>query len=132
VGFLLLRNHGGGSQPGAAKAPVTMSEKDSIILADFVNSTGNPVFDTTLNQALAIQLAQSPMLNIVNQQHLRQSMKYLGKSPDDPLTPAIARELGEREGVKAILTGSIASLGKDYVITLNAQATATGDDIASE
>jgi eukaryotic-like serine/threonine-protein kinase len=114
------------------KTAVTMSEKDSIILADFVNNTGNPVFDTTLNQALAIQLQQSPMLNIVNQQHLRQSMKYLGKSSDDPLSPAIAREIGEREGVKAILTGTIASLGKDYVITLNAQATATGDDIASE
>jgi eukaryotic-like serine/threonine-protein kinase len=131
--FLLLRNRGtGGSQAGGAKAPVTMGEKDSIILADFVNSTGNPVFDTTLKQALAIQLEQSPTLNIVSQQHLRQSMKYLGKSSDDLLTPAIAREIGEREGVKAILTGTIASLGKEYVITLTAQATATGDDIASE
>ena len=115
------------SKPGA----VTMTEKDSIILADFVNNTGNPVFDTTLKQALAIQLEQSPTLNIVSQQHLRQSMKYLGKSSDDPLTPAIAREIGEREGVKAILTGTIASLGKEYVITLTAQATATGDDIGS-
>ena len=127
--FLTLRNHYSASQPGAAK--VTMGEKDSIILADFVNNTGNPVFDTTLKQALAIQLEQSPTLNIVSQQHLRQSMKYLGKSSDDPLTPAIAREIGEREGVKAILTGTIASLGKEYVITLTAQATATGDDIAS-
>ncbi|MBV8629900.1 MAG: protein kinase [Silvibacterium sp.] len=115
-----------GTKPGAV-----MTEKDSIILADFVNTTGNPVFDTTLKQALAIQLEQSPTLNIVSQQHLRQSMKYLGKSSDDPLTPAIAREIGEREGVKAILTGTIASLGKEYVITLTAQATATGDDIAS-
>jgi serine/threonine protein kinase/Tfp pilus assembly protein PilF len=116
----------------SSKAPTVISEKDSIILADFVNTTGNPVFDTTLKQALAIQLEQSPTLNIVNQQHLRQSMKYLGKSSEDPLTPAIAREIGEREGVKAILTGTIASLGKEYVITLTAQATATGDDIASE
>jgi tetratricopeptide (TPR) repeat protein len=131
--FFLLRNHGGVSPTGgAAKAPVTMGEKDSIILADFVNNTGNPVFDTTLKQALAIQLEQSPTLNIVSQQHLQQSMKYLGKSSEDPLTPAIAREIGEREGVKAILTGTIASLGKEYVITLTAQATATGDDIASE
>ena len=130
--FLLFRNHGSGASPsGAAKAPVTMTEKDSIILADFVNNTGNPVFDTTLKQALAIQLEQSPTLNIVSQQHLRQSMKYLGKSSDDTLTPAIAREIGLREGVKAILTGTIASLGTEYVITLTAQATATGDDIAS-
>jgi tetratricopeptide (TPR) repeat protein len=115
-----------GSKPGTA-----LTEKDSIILADFVNNTGNPVFDTTLKQALAIQLEQSPTLNIVSQQHLRQSMKYLGKSSEDVLTPAIAREIGEREGVKAILTGTVASLGKEYVITLTAQATATGDDIAS-
>lgn len=106
--------------------------KDSIILADFVNNTGDPVFNTTLNQALAIKLQQSPMLTILSQQHLRQSMKYLGKSPEDPLTPAIAREIGEREGVKAILTGTIGKLGNQYIITLAAQATATGDDIASE
>jgi eukaryotic-like serine/threonine-protein kinase len=128
--------HGHSANPPApsssSKASTVISEKDSIILADFVNSTGNPVFDTTLKQALAIQLEQSPTLNIVSQQHLRQSMKYLGKSSDDPLTPAIAREIGEREGVKAILTGTIASLGKEYVITLTAQATASGDDIASE
>jgi eukaryotic-like serine/threonine-protein kinase len=130
VVFFVFRNRGGVSLAGGA-APVTIGEKDSIILADFVNNTGNPVFDTTLKQALAIQLEQSPTLNIVSQQHLRQSMKYLGKSSDDPLTPAIAREIGEREGVKAILTGTVASLGKDYVITLTAQATATGDDIAS-
>ena len=117
--------------PAQQNAPAVIGEKDSIILADFVNNTGNPVFDTTLKQALAIQLEQSPTLNIVSQQHLRQSMKYLGKSSEDVLTPAIAREIGEREGVKAILTGTIASLGKEYVITLTAQATATGDDIAS-
>ncbi|MBV8632563.1 MAG: tetratricopeptide repeat protein, partial [Silvibacterium sp.] len=131
AGYFALRNHGSASLSGAPKGPVTITEKDSIILADFVNNTGNTVFDTTLKQALAIQLEQSPTLNIVSQQHLRQSMKYLGKSADDVLTPAIAREIGEREGVKAILTGTIASLGKEYVITLTAQATATGDDIAS-
>ena len=120
-----------GGATGSA-APATMTMKDSIILADFVNHTGDPVFDTTLNQALAIQLQQSPLLNIVSQQHLRQSMKYLGKSSEDPLTPAIAREIGEREGVKAIITGTIAKLGNDYIITLAAQTTATGDDIASE
>jgi len=123
--------HSAPAAPAAANGSTVIGQKDSIILADFVNNTGNPVFDTTLKQALAIQLDQSPTLNIVSQQHLRQSMKYLGKSADDVLTPAIAREIGEREGVKAILTGTIASLGKEYVITLTAQATATGDDIAS-
>ncbi len=108
------------------------STKDSIILADFVNHTGDPVFDTTLNQALQIDLEQSPVINIVSQQHLAQSVKYLGKSADTPVTPEIAREIGEREGVKAILTGTIANLGKQYVITLSAQNTATGDEIVAE
>ena len=85
-----------------------------------------------MNQALQIDLEQSPVINIVSQQHLMQSVKYLGKPADTPLTPAIAREIGEREGMKAILTGTIANLGKEYVITLTAQNTATGDEIVSE
>jgi serine/threonine protein kinase/Flp pilus assembly protein TadD len=117
-------------EKGAATAPA--ATKDSIILADFVNRTGDPVFDTTLNQALQIDLEQSPVINIVSQQHLAQSVKYLGKPADTPVTPEIAREIGEREGVKAILTGTIANLGKQYVITLSAQNTATGDEIVSE
>ena len=67
----------------------------------------------------------------MSQQHLRQSLQYLGKKPEDAITPAIAREIGEREGIKAILTGTIANLGSDYIITLSAQNTATGDQIAS-
>ena len=117
-------------ETAAPAAPA--ATKDSIILADFINHTGDPVFDTTLNQALQIDLEQSPVLNIVSQQHLAQSVKYLGKAADTALTPEIAREIGEREGVKAILTGTIANLGKEYVITLSAQNTATGDEIVSE
>ena len=119
------------TEPNAA-AVAPKGTKDSLILADFVNRTGDPVFDTTLNQALQIDLEQSPVINIVSQQHLMQSVKYLGKPADTPLTPAIAREIGEREGMKAILTGTIANLGKEYVITLTAQNTATGDEIVSE
>jgi serine/threonine protein kinase/Tfp pilus assembly protein PilF len=118
--------------PGSAPASVPESTKNSIILADFVNRTGDPVFDTTLNQALQIDLEQSPVITIVSQQHLAQSVKYLGKPADTPVTPAIAREIGIREGIKAILTGTIANLGKEYVITLSAQNTATGDEIVSE
>ena len=112
-----------------AAGTVTKATKDSIILADFVNHTGDPVFDTTLNQALQIDLEQSPVINIVSPQHLLQSVKYLGKPDGTPVTPAIAREIGEREGIKAIITGTIANLGKQYVITLTAQNTATGDEI---
>jgi eukaryotic-like serine/threonine-protein kinase len=117
---------------GSAESGTPEPKKDSIILADFVNHTGDPVFDTTLNQALEIELQQSPVINIVSQQHLAQSVKFLGKPDGTPVTPAIAREIGEREGVKAILTGTIANLGKEYVITLTAQNTATGDEIVSE
>jgi len=116
--------------PGEAATPE--SAKSSIILADFVNQTGDPVFDTTLNKALEIDLGQSPVINIVSPQHLAQSVRYLGKPADTPVTPAIAREIGIREGVKAILTGTIANLGKEYVITLTALNTATGDEIVNE
>ena len=118
----------GESAAGAAPK----AAKDSIILADFINRTGDPVFDTTLNQALQIDLEQSPVINIVSSQHLAQSVKYLGKPEGTTVTPEIAREIGVREGVKAILTGTIANLGKEYVITLAAQNTATGDEIVSE
>ncbi len=115
-----------------AAAKVSSTAKDSIILADFENKTGEPVFDTTITQAFAIQMEQSPVLNLVSQQHIRQSMQYLGKSPNDPITPAIAREIGEREGVKAYLSGNIAKIGNTYIITETAQNTRSGDDIASE
>jgi serine/threonine protein kinase/tetratricopeptide (TPR) repeat protein len=123
---------GAATSVGGAAASVPKEMKDSIILANFVNQTGDPVFDTTLNQALRIDLEQSPVINIVSQEHLRQSVKFLGKPEDTVVTPAIAREIGEREGMKAILNGTIGSLGKQYVITLSAQNTATGDEIASE
>jgi serine/threonine protein kinase/tetratricopeptide (TPR) repeat protein len=120
-----------GATPAEATPPLK-AVKDSIILADFVNKTHDPAFDSTLNQTLQIDLEQSPVFNIVSQEHLRQSVEYLGKPEDTTITPQIAREIGEREGMKAILTGTIAGLGKEYVITLRAQNTASGDEIASE
>ena len=140
-GVSLFRNHFG-TKTAPAPAPAANdtappaakpgTSKDSIIVADFINKTGDPVFDTTLNQALRVQLGQSPVLDIISQQHLRQSLQFLGRKQDETITPQIAREIGEREGVKAILTGTIAPLGKAYVVTLDAQNTASGDDIASE
>jgi tetratricopeptide (TPR) repeat protein len=139
----LLLYHPGklGTKPGAATGAATPAAdgaakpaalKDAIIVADFVNKTGDPVFDSTLNQALRVQLGQSPVLDIISQQHLRQSLQYLGRKQDEAITPQIAREIGEREGVKAILTGTIAPVGNAFLLTLGAQNTATGDDIASE
>jgi serine/threonine protein kinase/tetratricopeptide (TPR) repeat protein len=138
-GAFLFRDHLGSKPEPATGATVSPSApakpasvRDSIIVADFINKTGDAVFDTTLNQALRVQLGQSPVLDIISQQHLRQSLQFLGRKQDETITPQIAREIGEREGVKAILTGSIAPLGKAFVLTLNAQNTASGDDIASE
>ncbi|HTW46559.1 MAG TPA: serine/threonine-protein kinase [Acidobacteriaceae bacterium] len=142
LGWLGWRAHTSGqpaaTAPGAATGapeavgPAPALVKDSIILASFINHTGDPVFDTTLNEALRIDLEQSPVINIVSQDHLRQSVKFLGKPEDTPVTPEIAREIGEREGMKAILTGTIAKVGDEYVVMLSAQNTATGDEIASE
>ncbi len=133
AGVLYMRRDRVPTPPAVPAAPGTVAEenKDTIIIADFVNQTGDPVFDTTLNQALTAQLSQSPVLSIVSQQHLRQSLQFLGKKPEETITPAIAREIGEREGIKAILTGTIGNLGKQYLITLTAQNTATGDQIAT-
>ena len=127
-GTFLFRNHS--STKPAPAAPAAL--KNSIVLADFINKTGDPVFDSTLNQALSVQLGQSPVLDIMSQQHLRQSLQFLGRKQDEPITPQIAREIGEREGGKAVLIGTIAPLGKAYVITLDAQNATNGDDIASE
>ena len=117
--------------PAKTTAIVT-GKKNSIIVSDFNNQTGDPVFDTTLNQALAIQLEQSPLLSIVSENHLRQSLQYLGKSSTDKITPEIAREIGIREGIKAIINGTISKLGSQYIITLEALSTSTGDPIGSE
>ena len=129
--FAWWKHRAAGAPETATNGSSSVATKNAIIVADFVNNTGDPVFETTLNQALVVQLGQSPVLDIVSQQHLRQSLQYLGKKADDTITPAIAREIGEREGIKAILTGTIASLGSDYILTLSAQNTATGDQIAS-
>ena len=109
-----------------------LTEKDSILLSDFVNTTGDPVFDGTLKQALAIQLQQSPYLNIVPEQRVRDTLQLMGRSPDERVTGAVAREICERENIKAGLNGSIASLGRQYVISLDAINCRTGDSLARE
>jgi serine/threonine protein kinase len=83
-----------------------LTEKDSILLADFVNTTGEPVFDGTLKQALAVQLQQSPYLNVVAEQRVRETLRYMGRSPDERVSGAVAREICERENIKAALNGT--------------------------
>ncbi len=107
-----------------------LTEKDTIVLADFDNKTGDPVFDDTLKQGLAIQLEQSPFLDLVSQGKVSQTLKLMDRPADAALTPEIAREVCQRTGSKAMLTGAIAALGSQYVIGLRAIDCNTGDVLA--
>ncbi len=109
-----------------------LTEKDTVVLADFVNTTGDPVFDGTLKQALAVQLEQSPYLNLLPESRVREALRFMGRKPDERISNDVAREICLREGAKAMLAGSIASLGTHYVITLSALNGQTGDVLARE
>jgi eukaryotic-like serine/threonine-protein kinase len=109
-----------------------MTEKDSILVTDFVNTTADPVFDGTLKKALAVDLGQSPYLNVFPEQKTRTTLQFMGRSPDDRVTPDVGREICQRDNIKAMLTGSISSLGTSYVIMLNAINVANGDTLAQD
>ncbi len=109
-----------------------LTEKDTILLADFTNTTGDPVFDGTLKTALQVSLAQSPFLSLVSQQEVARTLKLMGQRPDARITPEIGREICQRNGIKALVHGSIASLGSAYVVTLEAMNAATGGPIGEE
>ena len=109
-----------------------LTEKDSVLIADFVNTTGDAVFDGTLKQALAVQLEQSPYLNIVPESKIREALKLMGRSADERITNDVAKEICERQGIKALLTGNIGNLGDHYVVTLTALNGSTGDSLARE
>ena len=116
----------------AFRRRTTLTDKDTVLLADFTNPTGDAVFDGTLKQALAVQLGQSPFVNIFSEDRVRGVLRMMGRSPDDRVTREVAREVCQRQGLKALLVGSIASLGNHYVITLEAINAQTGDTIANE
>src|SRR3954447_5498217 len=109
-----------------------LTEKDSVLLADFVNTTGDSVFDGTLKQALAVQLEQSPYLNLVPESKIREALRFMGRSPDERLTNDVAHEICQRQSIRAMMTGTIASLGNHYVVTLTALNGSTGDALARE
>jgi serine/threonine protein kinase/tetratricopeptide (TPR) repeat protein len=109
-----------------------LTERDTILLADFVNTTGDAVFDGTLKQALAVELQQSPFLNIFADERVRQTLGYMGRPPDERVAGPVAREICERNGIKAMIGGEIAQLGSQYVVNLNATNCLTGDSFARE
>ena len=109
-----------------------LTDKDTIVLADFTNTTGDPVFDSTLRQGLSVQLEQSPFLKIISDQQIQQVLKMMGQKSDATLTPETARELCQRTASAAVLDGSIATLGNQYILGLKAVNCRTGDSLAQE
>jgi tetratricopeptide (TPR) repeat protein/class 3 adenylate cyclase len=107
-----------------------LTARDTIVLADFANSTGDPVFEGTLRQGLAAQLGQSPFLNIVSEQQIAQTLRYMGQPPDAHLTKVLAREVCQRMGSAAMIDGSIANIDREYVVSLNAMNCHTGENLA--
>jgi eukaryotic-like serine/threonine-protein kinase len=120
--FLLIRN----------RRPANLGEKDSILVADFVNTTGDPVFDDTLRQGIEVQLEQSPSLSLVSEDSIRQALRLMGQPPDARLTGQTAREVCERTGSSAVLEGSIKPLGSEYVLDLRSFNCRTGENIDDE
>ncbi|HEY1471405.1 MAG TPA: protein kinase [Candidatus Acidoferrum sp.] len=108
-----------------------LTDKDTIVLSDFDNKTGDTVFDDTLRQGLSIQLEQSPFLSIISDQQIRQALQMMGEKPDAKLTPEIARELCQRTASAAVLDGSIAQIGTQYLLTLKAVNCVSGKSLAS-
>jgi len=123
AGWLYYRSH---------RQEKHLTEKDTIVLADFANTTGDTVFDDTLKQALAVDLGQSPFLNILSEGKVRQTLRQMTRSPSERLTQDLAREVCQRAGSKAYLAGSIAALGTQYVIGLEALNCGSGDVLARE
>jgi len=124
LALLMFNAHGHG-------APL-LTEKDTIVLADFTNTTGDPVFDETLRQGLAIQLGQSPYLSLVSDERIQHTLRLMGQPADARLSPERAREICVRTNSAAVLQGSIASLGTQYVLGLRAKTCGAGDVLDEE
>jgi serine/threonine protein kinase/Flp pilus assembly protein TadD len=114
-----------------SRHPILLTDKDTIVLADFTNSTNDPVFDGALRQGLEAELAQSPFLAIVSEQRTQQTLRQMSKPSDTRLTPEIAREVCQRTNSAAVLHGSIAQIGSQYSLVVNAESCAGGELLAS-
>ena len=115
-----------------ARGSRKLTEADTIVLADFVNSTGNPVFDGTLRQGLAVQLEQSPLLSMISEQRIQDTLRLMGQPPDARLTPDIAYSLCRRTQSAAVISGSITNLGNQYVVGLKAVSCRAGELLSEQ
>lgn len=109
-----------------------LTDRDTIVLADFTNTTGDPVFDETLRQGLEVQLEQSPFLSLVSNQRIQRTLGLMGQPADGRLTPELGREICERTASAAVLEGSVAVLGSQYILGLRARNCRTGDVLDEE
>ena len=109
----------------------SLTDKDTIVLAEFANNTGDPVFDDALQQGLSVELEQSPFLSVVSDQQIMQTLKMMGQKPETKLTPDMARDLCQRTSSRAVLDGSIAQIGTHFLLTLKADTCFTGESVAS-
>jgi tetratricopeptide (TPR) repeat protein len=116
--------------PTAKATPLT--EKDTVVLADFDNKTGDTVFDDALKQALKVELEQSPFLNVLSDRKISETLRMMGRPTNERITVDVGRELCLRTGSKALLGGEISSLGSHYLIAVNAVACSNGDTLATE
>jgi serine/threonine protein kinase/tetratricopeptide (TPR) repeat protein len=114
------------------RRPAPFTDKDTIVLAEFTNATGDPVFDDTLRQGLAAQLQQSPFLSLISDERIRRTLPLMNQPADARLTAAVARVVCVRTGSAAVLEGSIAALGSQYVLGLHATNCTSGDILADE
>jgi tRNA A-37 threonylcarbamoyl transferase component Bud32/tetratricopeptide (TPR) repeat protein len=112
--------------------PPALTAKDTVVLSEFENKTGDPVFDQTLRQGLTVQLEQSPFLSLVSDQQAQQVLRFMNRPPETRLTTEVSREICERTGSAAVLEGSIANLGTQYILWLRARNCRTGDALAQE
>src|SRR5208337_2899469 len=108
-----------------------LSDKDTIVVADFTNTTGDHVFDGTLRQGLTVQLEQSPFLSLISDQRIQQTLQLMGQPTDAKLTPEIAREACQRMSSKAVIDGSISQIGTQYSLILKAVNCSTGESLTS-
>ena len=130
--ILIAAAIGGGFYFRSRQATHRLTEKDTIVVADFANSTGDAVFDETLKQALSVALNQSPFLNVLSESKVAATLQMMSRPAGAKLTPEVARELCQRAGSKAYFAGSIAGLGSQYVLGLKAVNCQSGDPLAEE
>ena len=112
--------------------PRVLTGKESVLLADFENTTGESVFDGALNEGLAVTLGQSPFLELASRERVRDTLRFMGRSPDERVRISLAREVCERLGTEALIAGSIGRMGNAYVISIEAVACNDGSELGRE